>query len=186
MNLRREIRRAIALDFVIMSSLGGRTSWRGSIVCAAQSRPGRGLAQSRSPRTMSRPRRLRARAAPPRRRLLPIRNVGSFGQDAHRGRLRPAGTSPPLSPRRRRNRRWPTGAATARGVRSGRLPRAPWPHPHRRRRPRAGPGATGPGAAGRARAPHAHEIDLRRGDAAGELEAARARARSVYVDSIVC
>ena len=37
-----------------------------------------------------------------------------------------------------------------------------------------------------ARAPHAHEIDLRRGDAAGELEAARARARFVYVDSIVC
>ena len=30
-----------------------------------------------------------------------------------------------------------------------------------------------------ARAPHAHEIDLCRGDAAGELEAARARARSV-------
>jgi len=37
-----------------------------------------------------------------------------------------------------------------------------------------------------ARAPHAHEIELRRGDAARELEAARARARSVYVDSIVC
>src|SRR5262245_7673915 len=60
MNLRRDSPRALALDAVISSSLGGGAFHGGGVCPCPECRLPRAPAQSRSPRTRARPRRLRA------------------------------------------------------------------------------------------------------------------------------
>jgi hypothetical protein len=154
MNLRRDIRRVGALDFVMLSSLRGRTSWQGRIVSARSvgRAPGRRKVASRA--------RCRAFAACVHGRAA---DVGDCCRGATWVRFPKTGA--PRSRHRRIER--------ANGEFAPRQ-RAPLivvdggePRDHTRIADAAAHATTHPVAAC---APHAHEIDLRRGDAAGKRE----------------
>jgi hypothetical protein len=154
MNLRRDIPRVVALDFVMLSSLRGRTSWQGRIVSARSvgRAPGRRKVASRA--------RCRAFAACVHGRAA---DVGDCCWGASWVRFPKTGA--PRSRHRRIER--------ANGEFAPRQ-RAPLivvdggePRDHTRIADAAAHATTHPVAAC---APHAHEIDLRRGDAAGKRE----------------
>jgi hypothetical protein len=162
MNLRRDIPRVVALDFVmLLSSLRGRTSWQGRIVSA---------------RSVGR--------APGRRKVASRARCRAFAACVH-GRAADAGDCC-------KGATWvrfpKTGAARSRYRRVERpdgefAPRQRTPlivvdggEPHHRTRI-ADAVAHAVAHAVAACAPHAHEIDLRRGDAAGERESLGAGVR---------
>jgi hypothetical protein len=150
MNLRRDTPRVVALDFVMSSSLRGRSSWQGRIVSA---------------RSVGR--------APGRRKVASRARCRAFAACVH-GRAADVGGCC-------RGATWvrfpKTGAARSR---HRRVERADGEFAPRQRPPLIVVDGGEPRDRTRiadamahavaARAPHAHEIDLRRGDAAGKRE----------------